>query len=404
MSDTGSKGKGAAAGVERLWTVSFVLIVLISFFASMTGNGVHNGIAVLVESEGGPAMLTGAISGIFCFTALASRFVAGSLSDKRGRRFVILTGIALIFLGCIVGFFAVSLYLLIPCRMLMAVGFSMTNTAAAAAVADIVPASRVGEGLGYQSLAYALAMAVGPSVAVATGSHGRIPLFAAFGVMTVLMLVAGLLCRFRNQVMASDVPAEQRPTGIAGFFGTYIERSAFGPAIVMCIATAPMSVYMSFLSIFAVQEGISGITGYFIVGAGVMIVVRLVASKLFDRLSSNALLVPAFVAGILGFVALIAFKGTPALIAAGAFYGVSCGIAMPAIATAGMKRAPAHRFGAASATVYIGADIGIGVSAFLWGHAIDAWGFDVTFGIAAAIFVLAIVATLILLRRREPAG
>ena len=182
-------------------------------------------------------------------------------------------------------------------------------------------------------------------LAVVTGAMGRLALFGTFGAMGVLMLVAGLACRFRNQVMAADVPAgEERRSGVAGFLGKYVERTALGAAVVMCISTAPMSVFMSFLSIYTEREGIPGITVYFIVGAVAMLIVRLVGSKAFDRLSPNALLVPAFAAGILGFVLLILFQSTASLMAVGVLYGVSNGIAMPVIITAGMKRAPAHRF------------------------------------------------------------
>ena len=49
---------------------------------------------------------------------------------------------------------------------------------------------------------------------------------------------------------------------------------------------------------------------------------------------------------------------------------------------------------------YIGCDIGVGVGSFLWGAIIAAFGFTVTFMVAIAVLVVAIVSSLLLLRTR----
>lgn len=59
-----------------------------------------------------------------------------------------------------------ALPLLYILRVLQMFGYSMASTCASVAVIDVIPQKRVGEGLGYYSLAASAAQAFGPSVAL----------------------------------------------------------------------------------------------------------------------------------------------------------------------------------------------------------------------------------------------
>src|SRR5690606_35902475 len=93
---------------------------------------------------------------------------AGGLLDQYGRRPFLLTGLAL---------FTVSMYLygwvggvgtLLIVRLIHGVSWAFATTAAAAAITDILPPTRRGEGMGWYGLAMTLAMAVGPILGVWT--------------------------------------------------------------------------------------------------------------------------------------------------------------------------------------------------------------------------------------------
>src|SRR5690606_37024934 len=73
------------------------------------------------------------------------------------------------------GLFAASMYLyghvggigaLLIIRLLHGVGWAFATTAAAAAIADLLPPSRRGEGMGWYGLAMTIAMAIGPILGV----------------------------------------------------------------------------------------------------------------------------------------------------------------------------------------------------------------------------------------------
>ncbi|MDD6651538.1 MAG: MFS transporter [Eggerthellales bacterium] len=420
---------------ERLFTLTFILMMVVTFCGSITANGVHNGVAILVENAGEPSTVTGIIICCFALTALASRLVVGNLSDKHGRKIIIAAGALISLAGCILALFTTSIYSLIPSRILMGLGFSAIITVGSAAAADIIPASRLGEGMGYQSMAYAVAMALGPMIAIWFATQGRTELFVAFAVVALAAFASILPCKLPKvpRAQRSDdaqgskladtetAGAETAGTKVAnaeaasneateaeaasanatsaeprGIF-RYIEKASVRPAIITVLVYIPMSLYMSYISLYAATAQVEGINAFFIVAAVVMVVLRMVAGKAFDTLSFNTLMIPGLIIGGLGFALLMIFNNTPALLASGVCYGIFCGIAQPLLLSESIRRAPDHRRGAASATFYIGNDAGFASGAFIWGNVISAFGFTFTFAANLVIIAATIVASLILL-------
>ena len=167
----------------------------------------------------------------------------------------------------------------------------------------------------------------------------------------------------------------------------------------MALACMPLCIYMSFVSVYTAREAIAGATAFFVVAAVMMIIVRGFAAKLFDRLSPNTLFIPSCLLAAAGFALLILWHSTVALIAAGVVYGLAQGVIMPLLISQGIKRAPATRYGAASATMYIGCDGGIGIGSIVWGATISLFGFTATFAIGIVVLIIAAVAALFVFRR-----
>ena len=373
------------------------MIVVVSFLGSVNGNGIHNGVAVLIERTGGAAYLSGLITGLFSLSALVARFIGGAISDAKGRKPVILVGCTLLVAGCLLALVTTSDIMLLPARIIMGLGFGMIVTASAAAVADIVPASRVGEGLGYQSLAYALAMAAGPGMAVAVASGGRFVMFAFFGGLSLLALVLTALCKFNNGPAQEAAPAneEQKPKGL---IDSIVEPAALRPAVIAAIAHFGLCIYMAFMSLYAEQAGIAGGSWFFAVAAVSMVLIRLVLAKAFDSCKPNTLLVPSLLVGILGFALMLIFNNFWAMMVAGVCFGLFAGILIPVLSAEAVRRSPENRHGVASAMYYVGCDVGMGVGSFLWVATVSIGGFGLTFGLGIAFLAVALVASLLLLR------
>lgn len=408
---------------EKLWTPTFVFLMIVTFCGSISANGVHNGVTILIENIGGSATLTGVVICCFALTALVSRLVVGNLSDTYGRKAIIAAGGLFLLAGCIVALLTESVYWLIPSRILMGLGFSAVITVGSAAAADVIPKSRLGEGMGYQSMAYAVAMALGPMIAIALAQGGRIMLFSAFAVVAIAAFVMILPCKLPKIPQKSGAAApesegaeeaqgqhEGEDEGVCGRGGRgirerenkgiyrFLARESIRPAIITVLVYIPMSLYMSYIALYAATAHVEGIWLFFILAAVTMVAIRMILGKAFDVLHINKLLILALLVGGLGFALMMLLNNTFALLAASICYGVFCGIAQPLLLSESIRRAPDYRRGAASATFYIGNDAGFASGAFIWGLVIASFGFTFTFAVNIAIVIVTVIASAVLLR------
>ena len=156
----------AEAKQSRLWTPVFVSIVLLTLCCFIVGQGLNAGTSVYLAYRGETAALAGIGAAAFSAAAAASRIVFGPFADVRGRVIVITIGSVILLAGTAGAAVFSDLSLFVLWRLLQGAGFAAVTTAAATAAADVLPAERLGEGIGYYGLGQAIAMSIGPALAI----------------------------------------------------------------------------------------------------------------------------------------------------------------------------------------------------------------------------------------------
>ncbi|KEK01588.1 MFS transporter [Oenococcus oeni] len=97
-------------------------------------------------------------------------------------------------------------------RALQGIGFSASSTSGSAIAADLVPASRLTEGIGYYTLANTIGMALGPGLGLNMFQRGSWWLFGAGTLIGIISLVTGLSLNYeRKQSSVKKVPLFLRP-------------------------------------------------------------------------------------------------------------------------------------------------------------------------------------------------
>lgn len=403
-----NNGKQNTAAKERLWSLTFISLMIVSFFASINANGLSNGTSVCIDSVGGSTTFAGLVVLAFSLSAMLVRFFAGTYSDRKGRRRVNVLGSAILLAGAFSSLIVQDVSFFLFSRIIMGIGFALVSTTTAAAVADYLPAERMGEGLGYFSLTSAVSLAIGPSLAIwAVQKYAVAGLFGGATILTCIMLALSLTCRYAPQPvykppvkLKESVPLSLKTKR---FFLEAIEVKSLPPSIVQVFAGIGHVVYLMFMSVFATHEGIGGIQLYFLLAAGTMILVRLFAGKLIDRLPANVILVPAELVGILGLLLMLLFRNSAALLAAGICFGIFIGFLQPLLTSQAIRRAPDERRGAGSATYQIAFDIGIGAGSLLWGAVIESFGFTAAFAGGMCSIMLSLACALVLLKEKAQA-
>ena len=147
----------------RLWTKDFLMVSLsnfllfISFYILMVTLAVYS-----IDKFHASQSEAGLASSIFVLGAVMVRPIAGKMIDKIGKKKLLMIGLVLFLVMMLLYFPVNSLPLMLLIRFIHGFAFGIGSTATGTIAADIIPASRRGEGLGYFATSMNLAMAVGP--------------------------------------------------------------------------------------------------------------------------------------------------------------------------------------------------------------------------------------------------
>ncbi|MBP1737421.1 MAG: arabinose transporter permease [Oscillospiraceae bacterium] len=387
----------------RLWSGYFVLLCLDAFFIATSMQMLNNTLAIYSASLGTGTTFGGLLAVAFSISAIISRLLSGYLADRRGRYLVMIAGSVVFCLATVAFCITPALPALLLFRFLQGFGFAAVSTASAAAATDVLPKSRLGEGIGYFGLGNALAGAVGPSLGlmlIATGSYNRLFLSVSLVIFTAAILSAA--CRYeRNPRYGADrssAPSAEHSAGILSLF----EMSALPAAAVQFFAQFAYSAIITFLSLYATERSISNAGLFFTIAAVTMIAFRLFTGKLFDQYGPFSVLVPGMLVGAVGFTLLAFAPGGMLFFLCGGLYGISAACVLPALNSLAVRKSPPSRTGAASATYYLLLDLAMGAGSFFWGVTADLFGFAPVFAGGGVCLILALCLSIILFRNETP--
>ncbi len=182
---------------------------------------------------------------VFLAGFAVSQLVYGPLSDRFGRRPVILGGLALYLLATIVCAFAGSIEVLILARFLQALGACVGPVLGRAVVRDIYGRERAARMLSYMGMAMALAPAFGPILGgfleVWFGWRANFAALAAFAVATL----AGALVTLPETNRWKSPDATRPGHLLATYLGLLRHRSYIGYVLVTACTYAGIFSFIS---------------------------------------------------------------------------------------------------------------------------------------------------------------
>lgn len=443
MGKRASKNNNQHAGSlrEQLWSTTFILIVVSTLCCFMVGQGLNSSTSVYVALYGGTAAYAGVLAAVFSGAAAVVRLLSGPLIDGRGRRIVMLVGFAVLILGTVGPLFTHDVAPFVAFRILQGAGFSAVTTASATAAADALPASRMGEGIGYYGLGQALSMSIGPALALALVSTNP-PENLFIGVTAIAAVGLALIfpCRYEKhpemlpkeavyrrrledkeskaarakaaEAAARDGQAETAASGAVGqakaaqateaiastaksekkgqlkregIASRIFEKHALPGTLPMIVLSPAFGFVIFFVGLYGASLGVENAGLFYTLSAVSMILVRL-SGSFMDRFAPIKILPAALACGLVAFGMLVAcgtiIDGAPVRDAvfdlAGIIYGFCSGIAMPLNQSVAVKNTPPERWGAANALFQLAIDVGIGGACVIWGIVNDCFGFPVT--------------------------
>ncbi|PLT44694.1 MFS transporter [Paenibacillus sp. FSL W8-1187] len=165
----------------------------------------------LYEQSGGSLLLAMLVIGLQPFASMATSFLAGGVSDRLGRRPVML-GALLLQAACMGAYaFAEQVWAFAAITAVMGVGSALFNPAANAMVADVVPSERQREVFALLHTASNVGAAFGPAAGLLLLRAGENVVFAAGALLLLAYLFLVL-----SKVPETRPGTPRRPAGARG--------------------------------------------------------------------------------------------------------------------------------------------------------------------------------------------
>ena len=267
----------------------------------------------------------GITPGIFTLASLVSIKMGVPLIKKYGKAKTMAYGSIIMTIAAVVYLFAGNVLMLIIGRTVQGIGNGFCNLSTTNAVADVLPKSRLMEGIGYYSLVQIFVQAVAPALALTLVENGQ----SGYDLVFIMAIVIGVICfllalpvkyetkgtnyaynlkqeeakkreeeekKRAEDILAGKIVVEEKNENVPKLkllFG--IERILFMPMFMLFAGAFVMQSLGSYLTLSTQERGISSIAMFFTIQAAAIFVSRLIASKTADKYGAGVILVPAFI-------------------------------------------------------------------------------------------------------------
>ncbi|WP_432804016.1 MFS transporter [Bacillus cereus] len=353
----------------QLWTRDFISIAITNFLAFATFYYLLVTLPIYALQElHGTESEAGLITTVFLIASILTRPFAGKWIEKSGKFIVFISSLLVLFAASMLYFIPHSMIGLLILRFFHGIGFGMATTAIGAIVADLIPESRIGEGMGYYGLTLNLGMAIGPFLGLTVMQQaGTNLMFIINALCSLFALVAGLFVKLPKKTVMLDRKIEQK-TNMK--IGNFLETSAIPVSLVSAFFALIYSAIVSFVSIYAKEHSLVEAAGYFfVVYAVVLLISRPFSGKWFDLFGANIIIYPAILCFAAGTFLLSVSNTSLLFLSAAALIGLGWGTMFPSLQTIAIQVAPPKKRVLATATFLSLFDFGFGIGSFIFGIA-----------------------------------
>lgn len=366
--------------MEKIWNKKFILLFITNLLMMATFYASIPILPIYCQQIGITGSRIGIVLTAMSVTTVLFRPFAGYILDNFNRYHVYMLFLALFCLPFL-GFVALPIFgALVVIRLYMGVVYSVCGSATTTLAGDVLPPSKVGQGINRFALTISLGMAAGPFIGIQIQNHmSSKASFVTLFALTVIALICVSFCRI-------DYPKVKR--------NKFVLADAFyKPALPfmfnMIFIMIPFGAIIAYSSIFAQEKGLSAVIPFFYVFlvAG-MLISKFSTQKMIDAGKHKVLVFISLVVLFLTIGSYYFMETGVHLLAAGFLLGIGYGILQPLFQSFVTGTAPAPKRGAANATYLLSYDIGIGIGSFVMGMFQESIGLQKGFAVTAVAYII----------------
>ena len=366
--------------IEKIWNKKFVLLfitnllVLAAFYASIPI------IPIYCQQNGITGSKIGIVLTAMSISTILFRPVAGYLLDNFNRYRVYLLFLGLFCLA-FPSFIAFPIFgALITIRLYMGAVYSVCGSATMTLASDVLPRTKITQGISRFAFTISIGMAVGPYVGIQVQNH----MSSKASFLTIFAItLAALICVSRCKISYPKVERKKFALRDA------IYKPALPFMFNMMFLMIPYGAAIAYSSMLAQEKHLTSVIPYFYIClvAG-MLLSKLSTQKMIDS-GKHRVLVYVSLAILIGTMASYVFLATGIhLLIAGFLFGLGYGILQPLFQSFVTGTTPAPKRGVANATYLLSYDIGIGIGSLLMGCIQETIGLSIGFALTAVAYVI----------------
>ncbi|MCI2241675.1 MFS transporter [Adlercreutzia faecimuris] len=404
---------------ERLWSRPYVVLLLAIFGVSLVTSMFNLGMTYYADLINGGIALAGVSAGVFSLASMASKPLAAAVSNRFDDGRVMVVCALLIAAAASLHHLAETIPALAVARAVHGVLFGVFSTAAGAGINQVLPRSRLAEGLGFFAVVSMLVPAVGPTLFLLIVTEGDLASFNGLFVLAAALCAGaaavtflGVPCFGPRNVLARHGRGGRAGEGAAGPDGAEapaaagapggearaLPRTFLGleprtllPAGLLCLFCVAFSSVNFYLPLLAFERDLGDVGPVYAVFAAMTLGCRFLVGRRADEHGPDRYLTAGMACLALSYAAIPLCPTAAALYVVAVPLGLGMGTVAPFLNAYIVRRCSPERPGSASAAYYLAYDVGYSTGSFACGAIIAAAGWDVLFAGCAALCLVGLV-------------
>lgn len=374
----------------KLWTKQYLIIVLLSLVMFTSFYMITAGFPIFVSTITNNPAIAGIMTTTLMLASLVTRFFASVIIQKVNMKLLLIISLVY-FLGTIgLTFLNQSIGFLIFIRALQGIGFSMLTILVFTISSNIVPKSRLGEGIVFFAMSTSVGTTIGPLIAISYLANFS---FHSMLVLTlILMAFSFVLSFFTKNTVVKKEEAKPGRENKEPFYKYMFDKRVLLPCILVSFNYMAIAGTVNFMGAFGKEIDVGGRISQFFIAQGLaMVGIRLVSGKIFDRFGHRILIIPGAIAGAGGLV-LLGFSTTMLwILVAGVLFGIAFGIIHPIIQAWALTLVPPEKKATANSMLLIFIDFGLALGSVGLGYLASVVGYGMTFSFSAIFMAIILV-------------
>jgi len=384
---------------EPLWTSSFIKLMVGNLFVFMSFQMLIPTLPPYIKSIGASGTEIGLVTALFSIGAVLSRPFIGFMLEYKARKPLVLIGALMLLLITFLYPLSQVVVIFLAFRLIHGLAWGWSTTVNGTAAVDVIPNSRLGEGMGYYGLSITIGMIIAPSLGIflfqVTSFTNLIYISGALGVIALILMAS---VRYQTPAVVLNTKKEDLKFS---YLGSLVDKAGWFPAMLTLLINLGYGTIVTFIVIFGEERGIDQIFLFYLCNAILASLSRPVAGKWFDKRGPIGLVILTIFITFIG-MWVLSFAHSNLMIAlAGVLFGIGFGSLIPTLQSWTLSQTPANRRGVANGMFFSSIDLGIGLSGLIFGVLAQYVEIGALFQISSVFMIAALIMIILKGRRKK---